>query len=178
MNSLYRSIKKALLKSCKSAPRLFPVKFQNFSEQLFWRTPGDSCFCTVSIIKLGYLIENTLKAFIDFKNKQKSVWSNVFLYVKVFIFWKFIRYIIHWDKTQMLKKLSLDKISGTKHTLFLLLRAPTHHSFTFNLRFIYELKHWKVHLSKTVCGIFNLWFRLAFIKVYIFIQQKVWTLWL
>ena len=32
----------------------------------------------------------------------------------------------------------------------------------------YQLKR-KVHLSKTVCGIFHFWFRLVFIKVYIFV---------
>ena len=49
-----------------------------------------------------------------FKKSNKSVWSNVFWYVKVCIFWKCIRYTIHWDKTQLLKKFPLDKISGTK----------------------------------------------------------------
>ena len=68
-----------------------------------------------------------------------------------------------------------DKINGTKNALFFLSRAPAHHSFTFNLRFLYELKH-KVRLSKTVCGIFHFRFRFVFIKVYIFIQQIAWTL--
>ena len=36
------------------------------------------------------LFKDTLKAFDDFKNKQRSVWSNVFWYVKVCIFWKCI----------------------------------------------------------------------------------------
>ena len=71
----------------------------------------------------------------------------------------------------MLKKFSSKKISGTKKALFFLSRAPTHHSFTFNLRFLYELKH-KVPLSKIVCGIFHFRFRFIFIKVYIFVQQK------
>ena len=31
------------------------------------------------------------------------------------------------------------------------LRVPTHHSFTFNLQFLYELKH-KIRLSETVGG--------------------------
>ena len=31
-------------------------------------------------------IKDTLKAFHDFKNKRKSVWSNIFWYVKVCIF--------------------------------------------------------------------------------------------
>ena len=124
-----------------------------------------------------HVLKDTPKAFDDFKNKQKSVWSNAFWYVKVCIFWKCIQYTIHWDKTQMLKKFPSDKINGTKNALFFLSRAPTHHSFTFNLRFLYELKH-KVHLSKTVCGIFHFQFRFVFIKVYIFVQQNAWILWL
>ena len=77
----------------------------------------------------------------------------------------------------MLKKFSSDKINGTKNALFFLSRVPTHHSFTFNLRFLYELKH-KVRLSKTVCWIFHFRFRFVFIKVYIFVQQNAWMLWL
>ena len=49
-------------------------------------------------------LSDTLKAFDDFKNRQKSVSSNVFWYAKVCIFWKCIQYIIHWDKTQTLKR--------------------------------------------------------------------------
>ena len=75
----------------------------------------------------------------------------------------------------MLKKIPSDKINGTKNALFFLSRAPTHHSFTFNLQFLYELKH-KVRLSKTLCGIFHFRFRFVFIKVYIFAQQNAWTL--
>ena len=64
----------------------------------------------------------------------------------------------------MLKKISFDKVNGTKNAFFFLLRTPTHNSFTLNLWLLYELKY-KVHLSKTVCGIFNFLFRLVFIKV-------------
>ena len=103
-----------------------------------------------------------MKAFHDFKNKQKSVWSNVFWYVKVCRFWNCIQYTIHWDKTQMLKKNHSDKINGTKNAFFSLSRAPTHHSFTFNLQFLCELKH-KVRLSKTVWDIpFLILFRFYF----------------
>ena len=63
----------------------------------------------------------------------------------------------------MLKKCSWDKLSSTKNSLFLTLPAPTHHSFTFNGRFLYELKH-KVRLSKTVCGILHFRFRFVFIN--------------
>ena len=75
----------------------------------------------------------------------------------------------------MSKKTDSNKISGTKNALVFISPAPTHHSFTFNLRFLYELKH-KVRLSKTVCEIFHFRFRFVFIKVYIFVQQNAWTL--
>ena len=65
----------------------------------------------------------------------------------------------------MLKKCPSDKINVAKYALFFLSRALSHHKFTFNLQFLYELKH-KFHLSKTVCGIFYFLFRLVFIKVY------------
>ena len=39
------------------------------------------------------LCQKGLRYFEGFKNKQKSVWSN--------IFWEFIEYIIHWDKTNV-----------------------------------------------------------------------------
>ena len=75
----------------------------------------------------------------------------------------------------MLKKFPSDKINVTKNALFVLSRAPTHHSFTFNSQFLYELKH-MVYFSRTMCGIFHLRFRFVFIKLYIFVQQKAWTL--
>ena len=65
----------------------------------------------------------------------------------------------------------MDKTNGTKNALFFLSRAPTHHSFTFNLRFLYEMKY-KVRLSKSFCGIFHFRFRFFFIKVYKKCQQK------
>ena len=75
----------------------------------------------------------------------------------------------------MLKKFPSDKINDTKNALFFLSRAPTHDNFTFNLRFLYELKH-KVSLSKIVCRIFYFRFRFVFIKIYVFVQQNAWTL--
>ena len=105
------------------------------------------------------------------KTSNKCVWNNVFWYVKVYIFWTFIQYTIHWDKTRKLKKFPSDKENVTKNALFFLSRTPNHHSFTFNSRILYELKH-KVHLFKSEWVIFHFWFRLVFIKVYIFVQQK------
>ena len=70
----------------------------------------------------------------------------------------------------MLKKFPLDIIKGTKNTPFFSFFFLTHHSFTFNLRFLYELQH-KVRVSKTVCGIFHFRFHFVFNKVYIFFNK-------
>ena len=53
-------------------------------------------------------LKKTLKAFDDFKIKQKSVWSNAFWYIKVYIFLY----------KSMLKNFPSDKVNGTKNVLF------------------------------------------------------------
>ena len=76
----------------------------------------------------------------------------------------------------MLKKFALDKTNGTKITLFFVLGPPTHHSFTFNLQYLYELKR-KVRLSKTLklCMGFSIFDSVSFLlKIYIFVQQNAW----
>ena len=114
------------------------------------------------------IFKDKLKAFNDFKNMQKSVWSNFFLICKSM-------FILKVYSMQMLKFPS-HKINGTTTVLFFLSRAAIHHSFTFNLQFLYELKR-KVHPSKTLYEIFHFQYRFI-IKVYIFVQQNAWTLWL
>ena len=116
-------------------------------------------------------LKDTIKPFHDFKNKQKIAWGNVLWYVKVCIFRNCIQYTINWDKTQILKKFLSDKRNVTKNALLFFLWAPTHHSFTFNLQLLYELKR-KVCLSKTVCEISHFRFRFVFIKFCIFVQQN------
>ena len=51
-----------------------------------------------------------------------------------------------------MKKFPSDKTNVTKNALFFLSRTLTHHSYTFTLLFLYELKH-MVYLSLTVCRI-------------------------
>ena len=71
----------------------------------------------------------------------------------------------------MLKNFPSEKINSAKNAVFFLLRARSHHSFTLNLRLLYELKH-KDRLSKTAYGIFYFRFSFVFIKFYIFVQQN------
>ena len=105
-----------------------------------------------------------------FKVSNKIIYSNVFWYKKVYIYWKFIQCKTQWDKPQILKKFPLEKLSVTKNPLFVLSRAPTHHSFTLNSQFLYELKH-IVHLSKTVFGIFHFRF-VSFLLKFVFLFSK------
>ena len=75
----------------------------------------------------------------------------------------------------MLKKFPATRTNVTKTALFFLSRALTHRSFTFNSRFLNELKH-KVRPSNDLCGIFRFRFHFVFIKAYIFVRQKARTL--
>ena len=120
-------------KICGNIQEIFKVTY----ESIQWKL---SCKNAVPNWNLKHL-KDTPKAFNDFKNKQKSVWSNVFWYMKACIFWKYIQYTLPWDKTQLLKNFTSKKINFTNNTLFFLSIVPTHHCFTFGLRLIYELKH-------------------------------------
>ena len=85
------------------------------------------------------------------KINNKSAWSDVFWYVKIFMPWKFIQYTKHWAKTHMSKKFPLNKINVTKNEFFFLLQP--YHRFAFNSWFLHELKH-KVYLSRSVLRVF------------------------
>ena len=67
------------------------------------------------------------------------------------------------------EKISLGQNKRYKNAGFFSL-GPPHHWFTFDLRFLYELKH-KVRLSKTMCGIF--YFRFRFVFKFIFLFNKM-----
>ena len=142
------------------------MKFAKFLKIPFFT--GHLRWLLLKLVRIHWRLSMILKA------SNKSVWSDVFRYVKACIFWKCIQYTIRRDKTQMLKKIPLDKINSTKRALFFISRASTNHSFTFNVWFLYELKL-KVRPSKTVCGIFHVRFPFVFVKVYIFLQENWWT---
>ena len=118
------------------------VSFQYEDWALLYNSSKFEIFMIFSVLRIHWRLSTILKT------SNKRVWSNVFWFIKVYIFWKLIQYNIHADKTQLLKK-SSDKIN-----VFFLSRAPTHHSFIFHPQFFYKLKH-KVRLSKTVCGFFR-----------------------
>ena len=65
----------------------------------------------------------------------------------------------------MLKKFPSDKINGTKNALFSF-ASSNHHSFTFNLRVLYELKH-KRFVSLKQCVGFSIFDSVSFLLKFI-----------
>ena len=113
-------------------------------------------------------VKDTLKGFGDFKNKQQKCMKWCFLMCKSMCILKLysIYYTLRWNKT--LRKISFGQNKLYKKCSFFLSQAPAYHSFTFNLRFLYELKH-RVRLSKTLCRIFHYWLHSVIIFLYIFV---------
>ena len=127
-----------------------------------------------TLLQIEIHLKDTPRAFSDFKNKQKSVWSNVFWYIKAYIFWKYIQYTIPWDKTQLLKNFTSKKKKKnfTNNTLFFLSIAPTHHCFIFGLRLIYELKHSSRFVSLRLCVRFSNFDFISFLLKFTFLFNK------
>ena len=80
-------------------------------------------------------------------------------------------YSIHYTLRQNtnVKKNCFGQNKRYKNALFFLSWAPAHHSFTFNLWFLYKLKY-MVRLCKTVCGIFD---SVSFLLKFIFLFNKM-----
>ena len=74
----------------------------------------------------------------------------------------------------MLKSFPSGKMNNTKNVLFFLSQAPAHHSYTFNLRFLYEMKH-KVSLSKIEWN-FHFFDSALFLLKIIFLLNKMYGL--
>ena len=86
----------------------------------------------------------------------------------------FLTYILHkhsQNKYLFILIYTSDRINGTKIAPFFLSQTSTHHSFTFNMRFLYEQKH-KICLSKAVCGIFYIRFRFILLKFMFLCNKK------
>ena len=122
---------------------------------------------TLFFILYCLFAKGTLKAFDDFRNNSVLDFRTKVYEVMLFDMQKYVYTESVFNSLYTIN----DKINGTKHALFFLSRASTHHSFTFDLGFLYELKH-KVRLSKIMCEIFHFQFHFVFIKVYIFVQRQ------
>ena len=61
--------------------------------------------------------------------------------MKKYVYFESVFNTLYIEIEKNVKKIPSHKMNGTKNALFFLSQAPTHHSFTCNLRFLYELKH-------------------------------------
>ena len=62
------------------------------------------CFSDFHMCDLSYPLYFEGTYLYQFQREAKSLWSNVFWYVKKYVFWKFIQNSIHWDNVQTLQK--------------------------------------------------------------------------
>ena len=111
------------------------------------------------------LVKDILKALDDFENRQQKsvyecflIWKGIYI-LKVYSIHGTLRY------NPNIKKISLQKMLS-----FFLSRSPTHHSFTFNLQFLCELKP-KV-LSLELCMGFSIFNSVSFLLNFIFLFNK------
>ena len=77
-----------------------------------------------------------------------------------------------------MRKISFGQRKRYKKCTLFFFRETNSSQFYFGFTILIQSEAHKFHLSKTVRGIFHFRFRLIFIKVYIFVQQKTWPLWL
>ena len=130
---------------------------------VFWWYQGE--------VEVNYFVKNTLKAFNRFKSKQKSVWSNVFWYVKVFIFWKCIQYTIHRNKTQMSKKNFFGQNKGYKKCPFFF---PELQLITVLLLICDSYMSWSTRfVSLKLCVGFSSFDLVLFLLKFIFLFNKM-----
>ena len=82
-------------------------------------------------------------------------------------------YSVHYTlrENTNVKKIIFGENKRFKRCSLFFSPAPTHHSFTFNLRFLYELTH-MVCLSNTMCWIFH-FDSLSFLLKFIFLSNKM-----
>ena len=98
---------------------------------------------------------------------SKKVYEVMFLDMSKYVYSESLFNTPYIEMKQNVKKISSQQNKRYKKcTLF-----STRHSFTFDLKFWYELKY-RVCLCKSMCGIFHFRFYFVFIKVYFFVKQK------
>ena len=103
--------KRNTIKCCS----IFKLIWKSLHEKYFWSILKK---VSVNSIYICFPLRLHWRLSMVLKTSNKSLWGNVFWYVKVHIFWKFIKHTIHWDKMEMLKQFPLDKINVTRNAFF------------------------------------------------------------
>ena len=101
------------------------------------------------------------------KTSKKSVWSNVFWYVKVCIFWKCIQHAIYWDKRQTLKRYKRYK----KMPSFFLRKFQL---VTILLSICDSYMSWcTIFVSLKLCVEFSIFSSISFLIKFMFLFKKI-----
>ena len=84
---------------------------------------------------------------------------------------------IHWNKTQIFKKVPSDQTNDTKKSSIFFCELQL---ITVLLLICDSYMSWSTRFAslKLCVGFFHFQFRFVFNKVYVFFQQNAWTLWL
>ena len=124
------------------------------------------------VISLYWILKDTLKAFDDFKNSQKSVWSTIFWYVNVYSESVFNTLYIK-DKANVQQRKKKNK-RYKKNPSFLFSSSNSSQFY-----FWFAILIWSGHkgISKTICGIIHL-DSVSFLLKFIFLFNKIHGVWL
>ena len=106
------------------------------------------------------------------KTSKNNVWSNIFWYVKVCIFWKCTQYTINWDKTQMLKKKSFGQNKHYKKCpLFFFHKLQL---ITASLWICDSYMRWRTRfVSLKLCVGFSIFGSVPFLLKFLFLFNKM-----
>ena len=109
------------------------LMFPNYTlvEKYFWQRNNFICLlftCSFILYFLCLLVDLGICWGLStiLKTSNKILWNNVFWRLKVYIFWKFIQYTIHWNKAQIVKKIPFKQNKRSKKWTLLFLWAAAH----------------------------------------------------
>ena len=105
------------------------------------------------------------------KTSSKYVWSIIFRYEKVHIFWKYIQYTIYWGKIKNFEKFSSNKINSKKMPSFIFFEFKL---ITVLLLVCNSYMNWSTRfVSLKQCLGFSVFDSLSFLWNFIFLFKKL-----
>ena len=126
-------------------------------------------------VRLKWL-KDTLKAFVNFRNKQQ-VYEVILFDMQKYVYSENVFNTLYIEikhkswKNALRTKLTVQKMPSLffpELQLITVLLLSCDFSMGWGTRFV----------SLKLCGIFHFRFRFVFVKVYVFVEQNAWTLWL
>ena len=124
-----------------------------------------------ALAQYGSVLRINWKLLTILKTSSKYVWSIIFWYEKVHIFWKYIQYTIHWGKMENFEKFSSNKISSKKMPSFIFFEFKL---ITVLLLVCNSYMNWSTRfVSLKQCLGFSVFDSLSFLLNFIFLFKKL-----